>query len=96
MQNLAITASLADGQPGKWTVRTNVISGVDGHNTRDRWTFGVRGEADCTAPQTEAPDAAAGDGDDEGDGSSAMPLLAIGAATVALIAIGLVLRGRGG
>lgn len=95
VQNFAITASLADGQPGKWTVRTNVISGVDGHNTRDRWTFGVRGEADCSAPQTDAPDAAAGDDDDEG-GGSAVPLLAIGAATVALIAIGLVLRGRGG
>lgn len=96
VQNFQITASLSEGQPGRWSVQTNVISGVDGHNTRDRWTFRVRGEADCSAPETEAPDEAAGDEDDEGGGGSALPLLAIGGATLALIAVGLALRGRGG
>ena len=95
VQNFEITAGLAEGQPGRWTVRTNVISGVDGHNTRDRWTFEVRGEADCSAPETEAPDEAVGDDDDEGGGSSALPLLAIGGATRALVVVGLILRGRG-
>lgn len=98
VQNLEITATLAEGQPGEWTVSTNVISGVDGHNTRDRWTFEVRGKADCSAPETAPPDEAAGqdeEGDDEGGGGSALPLLAVGGATLALIVVGLLLRGRG-
>ena len=94
VQNFEITAALAEGQPGKWTVRTNVISGIDGHNTRDRWTFSVRGEADCSAPQTDAPEAAPDDEDEEG--SSPLPLILIGAGTLALIAVGLVVRGRSG
>jgi methionine-rich copper-binding protein CopC len=96
VQNFEITASLAEGQPGRWTVRTNVISGVDGHNTRDRWTFQVRGEADCSAPETDAPKAAGDDEDDEDGGGSSAPLLVIGVATVALVAVGLMLRGRSG
>lgn len=95
VQNFEITAALADGQPGRWQVRTNVISGVDGHNTRDRWSFQVRGEPDCSAPASEAPDAAADDEDDDGGGGSALPLLLIGGATLALVAVSLMLRGRG-
>ncbi len=93
VQNLEITAALAEGQPGKWTVHTNVISGIDGHNTRDRWSFTVRGEADCAAAETIAPDARR---DEDDGGGSPVPLIAIGAATLALVALGLVLRGRGG
>ena len=95
VQNFELTAALAGGQPGKWTVRTNVISGLDGHNTRDQWTFSVRGEPDCNAAETEAPGAAAGD-EDVGGGGSPLPLLLVGGATVALVVVGLVLRGRGG
>ena len=94
VQNFEIDATLADGQPGEWTVRTNVISAIDGHNTRDRWTFSVRGEADCSAAETPAP-RAAGDGEEDDGGGSALPLLAIGAATLVLVAIGVMLRGRG-
>ena len=97
VQNFEITATLAAGQPGRWTVNSNVISGIDGHNTRDRWTFQVRGEADCSAPETEAPDATGDDEDeDEGGGSSALPLLLIVGGTLALVVVGLMLRGRGG
>lgn len=98
VRNLEINAALSEGQPGKWTVHTNVISGVDGHNTRDRWTFSVRGEPDCSAPETAAPDdAAAGDDEEEDDdGGSSLPLIAIGVATLALAALGLVVRGRSG
>lgn len=97
VQNFDITADLAKGQPGDWEVRTNVISGVDGHNTRDRWSFAVRGQADCSAAKTDAPEAADGpDDEDEGGGSGALPLLVIGGATLALVAVGLVLRGRSG
>lgn len=93
VQNYEIAATLAGGQPGGWTVQTSVISVVDGHNTRDRWAFVVRGKADCSAPGTAAPEAGR-DLPDEGGGSSA-PLIALGAATVVLIAVGVVLRGRG-
>jgi methionine-rich copper-binding protein CopC len=97
VQNFEITATLADGQPGRWTVQTNVISGIDGHNTRDRWNFSVRGEADCSAPQTEAPDpGAAGGADDEDDGGAPVALLVIGAATIGLVVVGLLVRGRSG
>lgn len=95
VQNFEITATLAEGQPGRWTVSTNVISGVDGHNTRDRWTFGVRGLPDCSAAETQAPAAGGEDDEDEGGGSSALPLLLVGGATLALVAVGLMLRGRG-
>ena len=92
VQNFEITATLAEGQPGRWTVNTNVISAVDAHNTRDGWTFTVRGEADCSQEPSPADEAA---GDEDDDGRSAVPLIAIGAATLALISLALVLRGRG-
>lgn len=93
-QNLEVDVELAPGQPGKWTVKTNVISGLDGHNTRDRWTFDVRGEADCSAPES-APPQATGDEDEEG-GGSIVPLVAIVGGTLALVVVGLLLRGRSG
>jgi methionine-rich copper-binding protein CopC len=94
VQNYEITATLAAGQPGRWEVRTNVISAIDGHNTRDRWAFSVRGEADCSAAETPAPEATEADDEDEG-GGGALPLIAIGAATLVLVAVGMMLRGRG-
>lgn len=96
VQNLELTASLDEGQPGKWTVRTNVISGIDGHNTRDRWTFTVRGEADCEAAATEGPGATGDEDEDDGGGGSIVPLLAIVGGTLALVIVGLLLRGRSG
>lgn len=95
VQNFEITATLETGQPGRWSVQTNVISAIDGHNTRDRWTFDVRGEADCSAPETDLPDGAADD-DDDGDSRSSVPLLLLGGGTLALLVLGLMLRGRGG
>lgn len=95
VQNFELTAALAGGQPGRWTVSTNVISAVDAHNTRDRWAFTVRGEADCSAQESSPPEGPTADDEDEG-GGSALPLLAVGGATIALIAVALVLRGRGG
>ncbi len=95
VQNFEIAARLAAGQPGSWTVHTNVISIVDGHNTRDRWTFGVRGPADCSSPDPPDGDAARDQPDDAG-GGSALPLVLLGAAAVALIAVAALLRGRGG
>jgi methionine-rich copper-binding protein CopC len=96
VQNFEITATLAAGQPGTWRVDSNVISAVDGHATRDRWTFEVRGEADCSAPETTGPGASAGDDDeDDGGGGVPVPVLVLIGATVLLVVVGLALRGRG-
>lgn len=94
-QNLELDATLAEGQPGRWAVQTNVISAVDGHNTRDRWTFQVRGQPDCSGPQTEGPDAAGNDEEAGDGGGSALPLIAIAGGTLVLVLVALVLRGRG-
>lgn len=96
VQNFEITAPLSAGQPGTWRVDTNVISAVDGHNTHDRWAFEVRGEPDCSAPDSPAPDAAPDEEDEEdGGGGLPVPVIVLGGATVVLIALGLALRGRG-
>jgi methionine-rich copper-binding protein CopC len=92
VQNFEITADLSAGQPGTWTVQSNVISAVDGHNTRDRWTFGVRGEPDCTATGDDGP--AAGDETEDEGGGGAMLLIALGGGMIVLVAVALVLRGR--
>ncbi|HEV2757457.1 MAG TPA: copper resistance CopC family protein [Actinomycetota bacterium] len=95
VQNFEITAPLSAGQPGTWRVDTNVISAVDGHNTRDRWAFEVRGEPDCSAPESAGP-GAAGDGEDEEGGGVPVAVIVLGGATVLLVVLGLALRGRGG
>ena len=94
VQNFEITATLSGGQPGRWRVETNVISAVDGHNTRDRWLFDVRGAADCSAEESAPPDTAGGAQDDDEEGGSSIPVIILGAATLVLIALGLVIRGR--
>lgn len=94
VENFELTAELREGQPGKWRVHTNVLSLVDGHNTRDLWTFDVRGKADCTAQETVPPEP--GDEEDEEGGSGIVPLLGLGAAVVVLTGIALAVRGRSG
>ena len=94
VQNFDITATLSGGQPGRWRVETNVISAVDGHNTRDRWLFDVRGAADCSAEESVPPDAAGGDDEEDDGGGSPTVVIVLGAATLVLIALGLVIRGR--
>lgn len=93
VQNLEIEASLGTGQPGRWTVQTEVVSALDGHATSDRWTFSVRGTADCVAEPTPAgiDDPALDESSDDG---GSFPLLAFAAGTVLLIALALVVRGR--
>jgi methionine-rich copper-binding protein CopC len=95
VQNFDVTAPLSAGEPGTWRVETNVISAVDGHNTRDRWSFRVRGEPDCSAPASDAPDAAPGD-EEDGGGGVPMPLIVLVGATIVLVVLGFALRGRGG
>lgn len=85
-----MTVALAEGQPGVWRVKLEVVSGADGHSTTERIKFEVEGEADC--------DLAADDGaaveDDEGGGVPGVVLVAIGAGVV-LAGLAFALR-RGG
>ncbi len=88
VQGTQITASLAGGQPGLWNVRTHVVSGIDGHATRDQWRFRVAGEQDCAAEPVPTGPAAADDGSDTGG----FPLLAFAAGTTLVIIFALLLR----
>lgn len=95
LDGTSMALELEEGQPGRWTVETHVVSAIDGHPTRDSWDFRVRGEADCS----EIPDPPADDGDDpsaSGDDSDegGLPLLpiALGVGALLLMALGVRLR----
>ena len=77
----ALVAELADGQPGKWKVSVRVVSAVDGHPTEKSFSFTVEGEADCTK-ETGAPPPREKD-----DSSSNVPLLT-GLVVVTLLIVG--------
>lgn len=94
VQGTGITASLAEGQPGSWSVRTQVVSGIDGHATKDRWRFLVAGEADCEAePGPGATSAGGENGKEEAGGSF---LLMFAAGTLVVIALALLVRRKSG
>ena len=48
-----IVIALRDGEPGKWNVSYRAISSVDGHQTRGKLDFTVRGTKDCTLDEPE-------------------------------------------
>lgn len=47
VSNTTVTAPLAEGQAGRWQVRLEVVSAVDGHPTRENFTFTVDGDRNC-------------------------------------------------
>ncbi len=59
-----LRASLDDGEPGKWRVRFDVVSALDGHPTSDSFTFEVQGEPDCS--RRAGPRAAPEEDEDSG------------------------------
>jgi methionine-rich copper-binding protein CopC len=79
VSGLTLTAALDVGQPGRWKVRFAVISGLDGHPTRDAYSFVVEGEADCSAKDGDGPRSAP---PEEGGGSGTLLLLVAGSALV--------------
>ena len=93
VQDMTVDATLSGGQPGAWKVEWRVISGVDGHDTRDSYSFRVAGKRDCTAaaPEPDPDDDGAAD-DEEGSGAGFLIPIAIGG--VVLAGLALFLRGR--
>lgn len=94
------TIRVATGQPGKWRVSYNVISAVDGHQTRGGYAFTVAGKKDCTPDDPTAkpgddPTQAAPPVDREEPEGSGAPIVPIALGVAALIGVALFLRRSG-
>ena len=87
--NQTITADVSGGQPGDWKVEWSVVSAVDGHPTKDGFSFSVDGEADCDQAQEPQDEE-----DDGSDSSSSFPVLPVAVGTVLIVGLALVLRAR--
>jgi methionine-rich copper-binding protein CopC len=59
--NLELQADVATGQPGVWKATYAVVSAVDGHPTKGRFSFGVTGNSDCSGAPTDHRDVATGE-----------------------------------
>lgn len=93
VQGTEITAALGGGQPGRWRVAFHVVSGIDGHATRDAFNFRVRGEADCSS--TDEPPPEADDTPPQEDSGGVMLIALFAGGTVLAVALALVLRRKG-
>lgn len=82
-----LRATLDDGEPGRWKVEFDVVSGLDGHPTSGSFAFDVAGERDCRA----APDAAA---DAKEESGSTTLFLIFGGLALAIIAAAALTRNR--
>ena len=91
VQNSTIEATLLEGQPGEWNVEWRVLSIVDGHDTRDGYSFRVAGKKDCSVAVETPP---ADPDDEEDDSSGAGVLLPIAIGGVVLAGLAFFLRGR--
>lgn len=89
VEDKAIVADLAEGQPGKWRVASRVISAVDGHPTEKTFSFSVAGKADCSDTGSgPAPR-------EESESGSPLPIVLAVVGATALVAAGaLVVRKR--
>lgn len=84
--NDTIEATARAGQPGRWTLEWSVVSAVDGHLTRDRVSFQVAGETDCTqAADDEGPV-------DRTGSESSLPIVPIAIASAVILAIAIAIR----
>jgi methionine-rich copper-binding protein CopC len=95
-----LSAALARGEPGRWRVRFQSISAVDGHLVRGGFKFTVSGKHRCGEGKNkgdggsnrQGPQAGDRRGDsDESEGSS-LPVVPLALGTAALVGIALVAR----
>lgn len=90
IDDAALVAEIGDAQAGTWNVSWSAVSSVDGHPTKGKYAFGVRGKADCSRSE-DSPDQDGGAAAAEGDGSS-FPIVPAVIGTVVVIALAYVLR----
>ena len=88
-----IHANLDEGQPGRFKVETQVVSGLDGHETSDEWAFKVSGTKDCSAAPSE-DDAGRDGGEEEQDGGADSTALLVAGGAVVLIGVAAAIRLR--
>ena len=98
-QSGALEAVIEGGEPGTWKARYRAISSIDGHETRDVFTFQVRGKKDCSRDEANEDEGTElGGGRDTriaGDAEeSTFPFVPLAAGTVVLVGVALVLRRR--
>jgi copper resistance protein C len=92
-----IRAAIGKAEPGRWRASFEAVSAIDGHPTRDEWTFTVRGKRDCSGSGGEAT---GGDGSPEGgsavppeqDGGAEFPVVPVALGAAGLIGLALVVR----
>ena len=97
------TVRVAVGQPGRWHVSYNVISALDGHQTRGGYAFTVRGQRDCNPdeatpdpnPTDPADDRAAPTDDGDGASGSGAPVIPIALGAAGVLVLALILRRSG-
>ena len=102
-----LSTAITKGEPGNWEASYRIVSAVDGHPTKDTWTFKVDGKKDCSADEPKDPKEngtpnSNGDGGgtaqgpgDEDEGSS-FPVVPVAAGTAALVGLALIIRTRSG
>jgi copper resistance protein C len=104
-----LSTEISKGEPGNWEASYRIVSAVDGHPTKDAWTFKVDGKKDCSADEPKEPK---GNGtpnsNDDGDGGgtaqgpegeddgSSFPVVPVAAGTAALVGLALFIRTRAG
>jgi copper resistance protein C len=103
-----LSTEISKGEPGNWEASYRIVSAVDGHPTKDAWTFKVDGKKDCSADEPEEPkgngnpnsngdgDAGTAQGPEEEDDGSSFPVVPIAAGTAALVGLALFIRTRSG
>ena len=99
-----LSAAITGGEPGSWKANYRIVSAVDGHPTKDTWSFKVSGKKDCSADEPKEPKDPQDTGDsggtargpdDQEDGSS-FPVVPVAAGTAALVGLALFIRTRTG
>lgn len=88
VQNMEILAGLVQGSPGRWRVTSTVVSGVDGHQTRDSWSFRVAGPQDCS----QASGGRNQGGDRPEDDDDPFPLIPVLLGVAAVLGVAVLLR----
>lgn len=84
-------------EPGRWKVAFRSISSVDGHASKDSYSFKVRGQRDCaraegpTVEETESPETSSKP-PIANDESSSFPWIPFGLGTLVLVVVALVAR----